>query len=252
MPQIYDVLKQDHREIEQMLKQMATGKADGKMFGQLTMLLTAHTKAEEKAVYPDLLKPKATKGMTLEGIEEHHVAEFIMKEMQKLDPKDERFKAKMSVLQENVQHHIREEEKVLFPQAKKAMQKGWAEMTAERFEQQEQTLKQKMGGKPAGRKRTTGTRAAAKPTRTTGTRAAAKTTGTSRTTGTRSTGTRAAAKPTGTTRTTGTRAASKPAAAKRTTGTRAASKPASATRSSSRTTAKKTPVKVGASSRKSK
>jgi hemerythrin superfamily protein len=103
MAQIYDVIKQEHAQIRELLAKTAAGRCDGKLFGQLFVMLQAHQKAEEKVVYPSLMAPPATRERTLEGIEEHHVGELILKEMQKVDPKDDRFKAKLGVLRENVE-----------------------------------------------------------------------------------------------------------------------------------------------------
>ncbi|MFD6181799.1 hemerythrin domain-containing protein [Streptomyces goshikiensis] len=57
----------------------------------------------------------------LESIEEHHVVLWMLSELKDLDPAGERFDAKMSVLIENVRHHVEEEEKEWFPDVRKAM-----------------------------------------------------------------------------------------------------------------------------------
>lgn len=248
MPQIYEVLKQEHRKIEQMLDKMTRGKADGRMFGQLATDLQAHQKAEEKVVYPDLMRPEQTHGKALEGVEEHHVAELILKEMQKLPPKDERFQAKLMVLKENVTHHVQEEERTLFPGARKAMGKEWAEQTAEKFEQQEQSLKKRLSGtassakKPAAASSRTRTAAASKPKAATATKPKAATASASR----RKTAAASGAKPATTSGTRRATPAAKPKAATATKPAPSRSKTGTATRSKSSTS------RAAASSRRGK
>lgn len=54
----------------------------------------------------------------LEGFEEHHVADVIVKELHALETSDEKWPAKFSVLKENIEHHIQEEEGEMFRTAR--------------------------------------------------------------------------------------------------------------------------------------
>ena len=54
----------------------------------------------------------------LESYEEHHVADVLVMELANMKPTDERFDAKTTVLIENVQHHMDEEEQEWFPQVR--------------------------------------------------------------------------------------------------------------------------------------
>lgn len=144
MTQIYDVLKKEHDEVKQLLGKMTDKQPSRKQIDDLHTMLSAHTKAEEQTLYKDLMQQKQTHELVLEGFEEHHVADMILQEIMKLEPSDERCAAKLKVLQENVEHHIKEEEKHMFPQARKAMDKEWAEQMTQQFEMQEQQLKQQM------------------------------------------------------------------------------------------------------------
>src|SRR5690606_31311087 len=58
---------------------------------------------------------------TDESVEEHHVVDLLMEEIRRLDPGDDAFKAKMTVLIENVEHHASEEEDEMFPQVRELM-----------------------------------------------------------------------------------------------------------------------------------
>ena len=63
----------------------------------------------------------ATKDHVLESIEEHHVVVWMLSELAGIDPTDERYDAKVTVLIENVRHHVEEEEQEWFPQVRKAV-----------------------------------------------------------------------------------------------------------------------------------
>ena len=57
----------------------------------------------------------------LEAVEEHHVVKILIAELRELDPSDETYKAKATVLMENVRHHIEEEEGEMFPAVRSAL-----------------------------------------------------------------------------------------------------------------------------------
>ncbi|MET9694180.1 hemerythrin domain-containing protein [Streptomyces sp. NPDC006514] len=84
--------------------------------------LTTHTWIERKTFCPAAGgADPGTKDHALESIEEHHVLLWMLSELKGLDPSDERFDAKMSVLMANVRHHVEEEEKEWFPEVRKAI-----------------------------------------------------------------------------------------------------------------------------------
>lgn len=126
---IFACLKEDHKEIKRLCKAItdedsgATATAKSK-FEQLRVLLLSHAKAEERAFYAPLKKLAVAddnedlNDIVLEGYEEHHVADFLMKELTHLDPSNERWMAKMEVLKEALEHHIEEEEEDMFKDAK--------------------------------------------------------------------------------------------------------------------------------------
>lgn len=144
MPQIYDVIKQEHKQVAQLLTQLTEGEPTKKLIDELYTMLEAHTQAEEKTLYKDLAKSEMTQEIVLEGIEEHHVADILLKEIKGLRSNDKRLKAKLSVLKENVEHHVKEEEQQMFPKAKQVMDTQWAEQMATKFEKQEETLKRNL------------------------------------------------------------------------------------------------------------
>lgn len=145
MPQqVFEILKQEHKQVSKMLDQITQGEPSKQQIDELYAMLEAHTKAEEQTLYKDLEQIQATHELVLEGIEEHHVADMLLKEIRQLDPSDERCQAKLKVLKENVEHHVQEEEQQMFPKAQQAKDSQWAERMGQQYEQQEQTLKQRM------------------------------------------------------------------------------------------------------------
>jgi len=72
--------------------------------------------------------------MVLESLEEHHLVKWTLWELERTQPNDERFEAKVTVLIENVRHHIKEEEEDLFKRVRKAVGRAELQQLAERME----------------------------------------------------------------------------------------------------------------------
>ncbi len=115
------VLKQDHREVEQLFKRFEKAgdgahRAKRAIVDSVILDLARHAGIEELVFYP-AVRAEITDATpdVLEALEEHHLVKVVLRELEDLDPADERFDAKMTVLMENVRHHMREEERELFP-----------------------------------------------------------------------------------------------------------------------------------------
>jgi hemerythrin-like domain-containing protein len=116
-------LEKDHRRFEDLLKQgqetterAVTGRTD--LLNTLTALLNVHELIEEKVLYPALKAHPEAKDIVLEGYQEHHVADLIVKELHALPKDDEKWGAKFKVLKESIEHHIKEEEGEMFRTAR--------------------------------------------------------------------------------------------------------------------------------------
>ena len=95
-----------------------------------------HTYIENEVMYPRVreLLPELEDDV-LESYEEHHVADVLVMELSAMKPDDERFTAKTTVLIENVDHHIEEEEKEWFPKVREGLgRKVLQELGAEMLE----------------------------------------------------------------------------------------------------------------------
>lgn len=126
-PDAIALLKADHRTVEKLFRSFEKAgdsayRTKGKLVDDIVRELSVHAAIEEQFLYPSVRRqlPQA-EGDVLEAMEEHHVAKWILSELASMDPKDERFDAKVTVLIESVRHHVREEEHELFPEVRAAM-----------------------------------------------------------------------------------------------------------------------------------
>jgi hemerythrin superfamily protein len=125
------LLKEDHKKVKDLLSQLEKttergAKTREKLIGQIDMELSAHAEIEEQIFYPafrDAVKKKEDREMYFEAVEEHHVVKVVLPEIRNTDATSEVFGAKAKVLKELVEHHAGEEEKEMFPEARKVLDK---------------------------------------------------------------------------------------------------------------------------------
>jgi hemerythrin-like domain-containing protein len=113
-----------------------------KLFTQLKGDLQVHEAIEEEIFYPALKEHPKTKELTLEAYEEHEVVDHVMGQLEQLSPEDETWDAKFSVMEENLKHHINEEEREMFEQA----QKVFSDDELEQLGDQMMRRKEQLGG----------------------------------------------------------------------------------------------------------
>ncbi|HUS30327.1 MAG TPA: hemerythrin domain-containing protein [Kofleriaceae bacterium] len=117
-----ELLTSQHDEVEMLFSEIEdSDDADEKaeLFRELADKLAAHSTMEEKLFYPSVMAENTADAL-LEATEEHLAAKRILADMLEMDPDDDRFDAKLSVLKENVRHHAREEEEgKLFPKVRR-------------------------------------------------------------------------------------------------------------------------------------
>jgi iron-sulfur cluster repair protein YtfE (RIC family) len=121
------LLKSDHKEIKRLFREFRhagenAAKRRGAIVNQIIEALTEHTYLENEVMYPEVrrLLPSVEDDV-LESYEEHHVADLLCVELSMLSPEDEHFNAKATVLIENVEHHISEEEGEWFPKVREGV-----------------------------------------------------------------------------------------------------------------------------------
>lgn len=118
------LLKKQHREVESLFKQIKKSERPEdrqRLLQQVSRDLELHMKIEEEIFYPAVkeLGSGKAEAMIMESYEEHGVVKLVLEQLPGLDPEDERFEAKMTVLSELVKHHVDEEEKQMFKLAGK-------------------------------------------------------------------------------------------------------------------------------------
>lgn len=118
-----DLLESQHREVEKLFKKIektTSGEEKIRLFEEIADKLAIHAAIEEHLFYP-AVKEKRTKDILLESVEEHLTIKRTLADLLKLDVGDEQFDPKIKVLKEEVEHHVGEEEKALFPKVKKIL-----------------------------------------------------------------------------------------------------------------------------------
>lgn len=97
--------------------------------------LKVHMAAEESVFYQSVKeRSEEIAGDIDEGVEEHHVAKVLIGEIEELEAGTDVWIAKMTVLMENVEHHVDEEEEELFPAVRSASDASWRGELGERFD----------------------------------------------------------------------------------------------------------------------
>ena len=119
------LLREDHREVEKLFKEFEEATGDGrkeKLAHQICLELTVHTAIEEEIFYP-ACEGTVEEDLLKESFVEHDAAKLLIAEIEAgAGEGDEFFDSKVKVLQEEIQHHVEEEEKPhtgVFAQARK-------------------------------------------------------------------------------------------------------------------------------------
>src|SRR6185503_4016358 len=118
-----DLLKKQHREVKTLFRRAKKAEAGERraIMDEIGEQLSQHMAIEERIFYPAIraIGTKKAEEMVPESYEEHHVVQLVLNELPSVDPEDERFEAKMTVLDELIQHHVEEEESEMFKLAQK-------------------------------------------------------------------------------------------------------------------------------------
>lgn len=152
-PDAIALLKADHREVEDLFEKFENAKGDGakkRLAEKICLELKIHSLIEEEIFYP-ACRGKIEDDLLDEGYVEHDGAKVLINEIEAGGPDDAFYDAKVKVLSEQIEHHVKEEEKYvegMFAQARKAgldMDELGRKMMARKEELQAQA---KAGGLP--------------------------------------------------------------------------------------------------------
>jgi len=142
------LLKQDHRKVEKLFAEFDKAKGAGprsKISRQVCVELTVHASIEEKSFYPEVRSAKSLEDIVLESLEEHRQVKQLVGEIESLQPDDERLEAKMKVLEEDVKHHVEEEETEMFPKVQRELGKERLQGIGARLKQDKMSLLGQVG-----------------------------------------------------------------------------------------------------------
>lgn len=117
-PNAIGLLKNDHREVEGLFgayKDAKDARKKKSIVASICEALEAHTKIEEKIFYPVVKEHKDLADMVNEALVEHAGAKKLIRELKNGSPADELYDARVTVLEEYIRHHVKEEEAEMFP-----------------------------------------------------------------------------------------------------------------------------------------
>jgi hypothetical protein len=147
----FELMKKDHKKVSDLFKQLdetteRAVKTREELFGKLKQELDIHARIEETIFYPAIKDAEETHEITLEAYEEHNVVKQLLSELEAMPVDDERWTAKLTVLKENVEHHVEEEEGEMFKDAQKVLSAEQVEELGARMESSKQEQKTAASG----------------------------------------------------------------------------------------------------------
>ncbi len=119
---IIKLLKEDHKKVKELfseyeeLKEKKNIDKKAELVLQICHELALHALAEEKIVYPVAREKIKDTDIMDEADEEHAGAKNLIKQLATMDPEDSHYDAKVTVLKEYIEHHVKEEETIMLPE----------------------------------------------------------------------------------------------------------------------------------------
>ncbi len=120
------MLTADHKKVQALFAQVERMQdkdeetAKGEIVRQICNELTIHTRIEEEIFYPAVRKAIDDDDLMDEADVEHAGAKDLVEQLKNMQPADDHYDAKVTVLGEQVEHHIKEEQNEMFPKVRKS------------------------------------------------------------------------------------------------------------------------------------
>jgi hemerythrin superfamily protein len=150
------LLKTDHATVKKMFeKEGKLTKKDSEkkasLFNQIKAALEVHAAIEEEIFYPAVKKARSehVKDEVREAYEEHKQIKSLLAQVSSITPADETYDMKIKVLKEDVEHHVKEEEGEMFPDAKGFLGESRLVELGAQLEARKQELENNLASKPA-------------------------------------------------------------------------------------------------------
>jgi len=147
-----ELLKQDHKTVKELLrtaKETEDSRKQKQLFREIRTELETHARIEETIFYPAMEEHEELKEMVLESIEEHKQVKTLLRDMGRLSSSRgniEKFKAKLKVLNDNVEHHAEEEEEgKMFPKVRQLIDRAELEQLRKELEKAKHKRSRKAG-----------------------------------------------------------------------------------------------------------
>jgi hemerythrin-like domain-containing protein len=144
------LLKDDHDKVKKLLAELEKSTERGvktreELFATIKGELMVHEAIEEEIFYPTLRDHPKAKDIVLEGYEEHHVVDLLMSELEETPVDDETWGAKATVMKENIEHHIQEEEGEMFKAARQVFDRDELQELGERMQRRKEEAMRELG-----------------------------------------------------------------------------------------------------------
>jgi len=150
------LLTADHQQVKclfaefDQLKQQGSAQDKAALVEQICSVLKVHAAIEEEIFYPAAHDALADSDLMSEALAHHAGAKELVAELEKMNPYDQLYDAKVSVLRRQIEHHVKEVEAKIFPQVLKAKLDTAA--LGAKMNQRKVTLIQEMGNTSDGSK----------------------------------------------------------------------------------------------------
>lgn len=121
------LLKADHKKVKSLFKEFATAKKQGgssevkaDLVAQICRELRIHTELEEEIFYAAVREQIDDADLMDEALVEHAGAKDLVSQLEGMEPDEDLYDAKVTVLSEQIDQHVEEEEGEMFPEVKRA------------------------------------------------------------------------------------------------------------------------------------
>lgn len=149
-----ELLKDDHKNVKKLFKEFDKLKEESdtdqkkELVATICDELLLHAQLEEEIFYPVVRDAIDDDDLLDEAEVEHAAAKDLIEQLLSMEPDDELYDAKVTVLSEEIDHHVEEEEGEMFKKIRKA--KLDTDALGQQMEQRKLELMEEMGMEPSG------------------------------------------------------------------------------------------------------